>query len=99
MLVFFGLNGCTPIHYARNGSDFVKFYLRLPDARTVQFASSVDNYQAHDITKNDQGYWEVNVPCQLEFKYFYIVDGLTYIPDCQFKEQDDFGKKNCIYLP
>jgi hypothetical protein len=71
----------------------------LPDAKIVQFASSVDNYHVHDILKSEPGFWEVSIPRQLEFKYFYIVDGVTYIPDCRFKEQDDFGKQNCIYLP
>jgi hypothetical protein len=97
--VFIGLSGCAPIHYTQNGSDFVTLYLRLPDAQIVQFASSVDNYQVHDIPKSELGSWEVSLPRHLEFKYFYIVDGLTYLPDCQFKEQDDFGKQNCIYLP
>jgi hypothetical protein len=99
VIVFIGLNGCAPIHYTRNGSDFVTLYLRLPDAKIVQFASSVDNYQVHDILKSEPGFWEVSIPRQLEFKYFYIVDGVTCIPDCRFKEQDDFGKQNCIYLP
>jgi len=97
--VYIGLSGCVPRHYTRNGLDSVKLYLRVPGASIVQFASSVDHYQVHDTQKNGLGLWEVSIPRNCEFKYFYIVDGSAYLPDCRFKERDDFGKQNCIYLP
>ena len=97
--IFIGLSGCVPMHYTRNGLDSVKLYLRVPGASIVQFASSGDHYQVHDTQKNGLGLWEISVPRHREFKYFYIVDGSAYLPDCRFKERDDFGKQNCIYLP
>lgn len=97
--VYIGLSGCTLTHYTRDDLDFVTLYLRLPGAIKVQFASSVDHYQIHDAKKKAMGLWEISMPHQLEFRYFYIVDGSTYLPDCRFKERDDFGKQNCIYLP
>jgi hypothetical protein len=97
--VYIGLSGCAPMHYTRGDSDFVTLYLRLPGTINVQFASSTDHYQIHDTQKNAMGLWEISVPHQPEFRYFYLVDGSAYLPDCRFKERDDFGKQNCIYLP
>ena len=97
--IFIWLSGCAPMHYTRNSFDSVTLNLRVPGASIVQFASSVDHYQVHDTQKNGLGLWETSVPRHREFKYFYIVDGSTYLPDCRFKERDDFGKQNCIYLP
>jgi hypothetical protein len=41
--------------------------------------------------------WEVSVPAEKEFAYFYVVDGVITLPDCSFTENDDFGAKNCLY--
>jgi len=30
---------------------------------------------------------------------FLIADGVIYLPPCRFKEYDDFGTENCIYIP
>lgn len=99
VVVYIGLSGCAPRHYTRNDFDSVTLYLRLPGAINVQFASSVDRYQIHDTQKSGLGLWEVSVSSNREFKYFYIVDGSAYLPNCRFKERDDFGNQNCIYLP
>ncbi len=99
VLVYMGLAGCVPGHFTNNNGDFIKLYLRAPSANAVQFVSNLDRYQIHDIETNSQGLWEVRVPSHSEFKYFYIVDGLVFLPNCQFKENDDFGRQNCIYQP
>jgi len=91
--------GCAGHHYISDNSGSVSLYLRLPDATDVQFASSIDAYQLHDTRKNGLGFWEINMPIKPESTYFYIVDGSFYIPDCRFREMDDFGSENCLYLP
>jgi hypothetical protein len=63
------------------------------------FASSSDAYAAHAATRVGETTWEITVPGRTEFNYFYIVDGIVYLPECRFHENDDFGSKNCIYKP
>lgn len=99
VFVCIGLVGCMPRHFTLKNDEFVELYLRAPRANKVQFASSVDHYQTRDIEKNGMGLWEVSVPRHFEFKYFYVVDGAVFLPDCRFKEHDDFGTQNCIYQP
>ena len=93
------LAGCASIPFTRDGSQSVILYLKKPDARKVQFASSLDNFQLHDTRRTASGRWEIRMPGNREFSYFYIVDGRNYVPDCRYQETDDFGSKNCVYLP
>ena len=92
------LSGCTPKHFVERNTDSLMFSLQRPEARRVQFAASFDHYTLHDARQNSSGLWQVTVPVNAELKYFYIVDGLIYIPECRFKEKDDFGAENCLYL-
>ena len=97
--MMFACSGCAGSHYTTENQDSVSLFLRQPDALHVQFASSIDKYTLHDTRKNGLGLWEINMPLPTAFSYFYVVDGAVYIPDCQFKETDDFGSENCIYQP
>ena len=92
------LSGCVPNHFVERNTDSLMFYLQKPEAKRVQFAASFDHYILHDARENSSGLWQVKVPVNAELKYFYIVDGLVYIPECRFKEKDDFGAENCLYL-
>ena len=69
----------------------------------IQFSepksSSVDGYQLHQAEKIDSKTWLVTMPVGSEFTYFYIIDGIAYVPPCRFKEKDDFGSENCIFIP
>ncbi len=93
------LSGCSTTPYLQSAPDTVTLYLKLPHASRVQFASSMDNYQAHDTRKTTSGQWEIDVPGNTEFKYFYIVDGRVYLPDCRYRERDDFGSRDCVFIP
>ena len=93
------LSGCTETHYHERQSDRVTFYLKVPEARGVAFASSLDDFQLHSAERVGNTRWKVTVATNSEFSYFYIVDGVVYAPDCKFYEKDDFGSRNCIYVP
>jgi 1,4-alpha-glucan branching enzyme len=93
-----GLGGCAAGHYVESTSDTLNFFLKMPEAKNVSFASSIDNYTLHSANENSSGTWQVTVPLQSELKYFYIVDDSVYLPDCRFKETDDFGSENCLYI-
>lgn len=97
--LLFSCAGCAGHHYTSEESESVSLFLRLPDVDQVQVASSIDHYQLHDTTKNSLGFWEISIPLTPESKYFYVVDNSIYLPDCRFKEIDDFGSENCVYLP
>lgn len=98
-LPLISLFGCAAGHYVERTPTSSTLFLRLSDASRVQFASSVDNYLLHDISQNSFGVWQITLPSDSEFAYFYIVDGAAYLPECRFKETDDFGSENCLYLP
>ena len=93
------LAGCAATHYHESQSDSVTFYLRMPNAGGVDFASSLDGYQLHKAEKAGIARWKITVATNSEFRYFYIVDGAVFIPECQFYEKDDFGSRNCLYVP
>ena len=92
------LIGCAT-HYHRSDSDSVHMYLIRPGAGIVSFAHSADGYRIHSAQKSGAWTWKVKVPGRYEFRYFYLVNGKTYLPDCRLRERDDFGAQNCIYSP
>jgi len=92
------ISSCVGRFY-RVADDQVTFYLELPDAQQVDFACSLDEFRLHKIKKKQVGTWEVAVPADMEFRYFFIVDGVVYLPGCDIREADDFGSENCIFVP
>lgn len=92
------LSGCTPHYYWVKG-DIVHIYLKKSDATVVHFASSLDGFTLHKAKRVDSETWEITTRASGEFRYFYIVDGVVYLPQCRLKEQDDFGSVNCLYSP
>ncbi|MBN1829845.1 MAG: hypothetical protein JW884_11985 [Deltaproteobacteria bacterium] len=71
-------------------------YLKMPEAKSVLFACSLDRFTPRKAALRDS-FWEVDVPAGRSFSYFYIVDGEIYTPPCSQKERDDFGSLNCLY--
>jgi len=98
ILAFSLFTGCAH-HYYRVKGGAVELYLKRPDAIAVTFASSLDGYQLHRAEKRDSSTWKVTVSAYREFTYFYIIDGVLFVPFCKLKEKDDFGATNCIYIP
>lgn len=77
----------------------VTFHLDLPAARQVDFAYSLDGFSLHALKKKQDGIWEISVPAGIEFRYFFRVDGVVHLPECESREADDFGSENCIFDP
>ena len=98
LMLFVSLGGCTTHYYRINGSK-IHLYLKKPKAKKVYFASSLDGYEFHRAEQKNNGLWEVTVPLGNQFSYFYMADGLLTIPPCRYKEKDDFGSENCIFVP
>jgi hypothetical protein len=93
------LAGCAATHYHERQSERVTFYLKAPGAEKVEFVSSLDAYNPHRASRLKGSRWAVTVVPSSEFRYFYIVDGAVYVPECKFYEKDDFGSSNCVYVP
>jgi len=91
--------GCTATHYHRRQSDHVNFYLKAPEAHEVAFVSSLNAFNPQVAKITEGALWVVTVAAHAEFSYFYIVDGVTHVPECRFYENDDFGSRNCVYVP
>ncbi len=93
------LAACTPSHFIAGQSGGVVAHLHLPDAEEVFFAASTDGFRPHLLERKGDGFWVAPVFADRTFRYFYIVDGRVYVPQCQYREKDDFGDSNCIYQP
>jgi len=91
--------GCAS-HYQRVSGQSVRLYLKASKTDDVFFCSSLDGFVLHPARRvDDTRVWEIAVPADAEFTYFYVVNGKVYLPSCRFKEQDDFGSQNCIFTP
>jgi hypothetical protein len=93
------LAGCAAAHYHERQSGRVTLYLKAPGASQVEFVSSLDAYSPQRASRLSNSRWAVTVATNSEFRYFYIVDGSVYLPECEFYEKDDFGSRNCVYVP
>lgn len=91
--------GCASHHFVTKNFGKVAMYLNAPEAEEVLFASSIDNFRVHRTERTSGGMWVTDDLVDREFRYFYIVDKNSYVPDCRYKEKDDFGSTNCIYQP
>ena len=90
--------GCSPKHYVQVHDHSIMLYYENHEAEEVLFASSIDQFRFHRASKMADGVWEVIVPREEEFSYFYLVDKILILPDCQSRILDDFGAKNCLFV-
>ena len=99
--VALSLVGCTAAHYHDHakGPERVTLYLKAPGAEKVEFASSLDAFSPQQASRLEGSRWAVTVAANSEFKYFYIVDGSVFLPECEYYEKDDFGSRNCVFVP
>lgn len=97
-LILFLAWGCAGPHFT-GGGDAVYLYLKKPQAKSVFVLHSGDGYRYHEAEKIDGRTWRVKLPLKEGFKYFFIVDGEPFVPDCRYRESDDFGSINCVHAP
>lgn len=90
--------GCaTP--YQEIKGDQVVLHLKDASGQTAFFASSLDGFQRHPLTRQSKNTWCISLPADQEFTYFFLLDNQPIIPQCAYKERDDFGFENCIFTP
>ena len=99
MILTLGILGGCVTHSQKIKGDRVYLYLKDTSSQTTFFACSLDGFQHHPLTRHTKNIWFINLPAGHEFTYFYIRDGQPFLPDCAYKEKDDFGSENCIFAP
>jgi len=92
-------NAAGADHLVVRDGRYVRIILLSSEASHVQFASSLDGFVVHDVVPKDLKTWEVRLPSGKSFKYFYLIDGKPWVPDCACRESDDYGSENCVYEP
>ena len=92
------LNGCLPLP-ALNHAHEVRITLHRPEAKEVIFLSSLNRYEPVSMNKTFSGDWEIRLPEDRSFDYFFKVDGSPYTPECRLQQMDDWGGRQCIYSP
>ncbi len=97
IILLLPLSACSAHHYRADG-DRVTLFLRIPEAKKVVLYGSMDGFAAHPATYTS-GTWEVRLPLDKPFTYFYRVNDELFLPDCPAREKDDFGSENCIFDP
>ncbi len=99
LLLLFCLAGCAASPTISRQDGHLDFRLHLPEAGEVLFASSRNSYQPQPLHRDRQGRWITRIPAEREFHYFFLVDGKLYLPDCRYRQHDDFGTATCIHQP
>jgi hypothetical protein len=98
LLMALMLTACTS-HYVRVENGQTYLILKTRHARSVMFASSLDHFQWRSADKINGQTWRIAIPVDIPQTYIYRVDNQVFLPDCRFREQDDFGSLNCLYIP
>lgn len=97
LLPLLAFSGCASHGSPASPEAGAELLLFQPLAGQVLFYSSRNRFEPRAAERRRSGYWAVTVGCDDEFTYFYTVDGTVHVPDCPLREQDDFGRNNCIY--
>jgi hypothetical protein len=90
--------GCHPIP-ALQPEHEIRITLDLPEAKEVIFLSSLNRYEPVLMNKTFLGTWEIRLPEDKSFDYFFRVDGNSFTPDCRLQQADDWGGHQCIHSP
>jgi hypothetical protein len=96
VLVLVMLEGCATHAISHYSEDVVELRLFSPFAEQVFLYCSADAFKPKQANVNIWRYWTVKVNSTNDFSYFYVVDGKIVTPECDLREQDDFGNYNCI---
>ena len=91
------LSSCATFRYSVVG-DQVTLYLKKPHAQSVVLYYSLNGFVEGLELKRQGGSWQVTLPADRPFHYFYKVDGVVFLPSCPARENDDFGSENCVFI-
>lgn len=89
--------GCSSYSITSPNEHTAIIYLYSPFAKEVFLHCSESHFVPLPARRISITHWSSKVVFQTQFSYFFTVDGKVVIPDCAYREQDDFGNTNCIY--
>lgn len=93
------ITGCAQQHTATRQQDSLTLTLLAPQAREVRLLASCDQFTPRPAVRDREGLWRSTGLPDIDFSYFYMVDGKAVTPDCRFTVNDDFGTTNCRHIP
>lgn len=92
--------GCAAHSVTRRAEGGLEIRLRVPQAQSVVLVVSGDErFERFPAAPDRFGVWRVSLNRAGEFRYFFLVDGKPFMPECGLREKDDFGADNCIFSP
>ena len=91
--------GCAEQHTAKLEQDKITLTLHASQARVVYLLASYDHFKPRPAVRDHSGTWQSTGLPNIDFTYFYQVDGATLTPNCRFTANDDFGTTNCRHIP
>lgn len=96
-LVTVMVQGCASGNVSRMPDGQVKLSVFKPFAADVVLCTSTTGFDSHTPVSKTLGSWLFTVSGHDSFAYFFLVDGEVFVPDCVFRENDDFGRYNCLF--
>lgn len=99
LTLFFVASCASSPHTDTTAQEKVTLTLRAPDAREVRLLASCDHFTPRPAIRDPEGVWRSTGLPNIDFNYFYLVDGKPITPDCRFTANDDFGATNCRHIP
>jgi hypothetical protein len=100
LAAFSALAGCAAHSVARGAQGGLDIRLRAPRAQSVVLVvAGGEAFEQFPASPDRLGTWRVSLKRAGEFRYFYLVDGKPFLPECGLREKDDFGAVNCIFAP
>lgn len=88
------ISGCASMKVRHSDGDMIMSFKK--EAERIILYSSATGYTPIDAEKAGD-WWHVSIKDTDKLKYFLKADGEIFLPDCKYKENDDFGGELCIY--
>lgn len=90
------LSSCATFRYTVTDEQ-VTLFLEKSHARSVVLYCSLNGFVEGFELKQQRGVWQLTLPAERPFTYFYKVDGVVFLPPCPVRESDDFGSESCVF--
>jgi hypothetical protein len=89
--------GCSHHSISPLEQHSVELNIFQPFASEVFVHTSENHFLPQPLSRKFLFYWTATIIFEKQFSYFYTVDNTVVLPECDFRELDDFGNFNCIY--
>ena len=98
MIFLFGCSLSTAINSRPTPENHIRLTVNAPGARSVDWLSSTNRYKPIPMQPVPSGSWEITVPANQDFEYFFQVDGKILVTNCRWILPDDWGGTQCLHI-